>query len=73
MKDDKIIALFFQRDEHAISEVQKHYGAGCYGIAKKFLDLPEDCEEWWARGRSPSIEANTRHRHSGPWRALTMY
>lgn len=45
MKDDKIIALFFQRDEQAISEVQKHYGAGCYGIAKKFLDLPEDCEE----------------------------
>lgn len=64
MKDDKIIALFFQRDEQAISEVQRQYGAGCYRIAKKLLDLREDCEECvnetWVRAWSaiPPLRPN---------------
>ena len=45
MKDEKIIELFFSRDEAAIEETQKKYGGLCRYIASNFLALPEDREE----------------------------
>ena len=45
MKDDKIIELFYARDENAIAETQKKYGALCLCIASEILALREDAEE----------------------------
>ena len=33
MEDSKIIELYFQRDEQAISETDRKYGALCHTIA----------------------------------------
>ena len=45
MNDEKIIELYFSRDESAIDETQKKYGGLCRYIASNFLALPEDREE----------------------------
>lgn len=45
MKDEKIIELFFARDESAIAETQKKYGALCLYVASSILTLREDAEE----------------------------
>ena len=45
MKDEKIIELFFARDEEAIKETEKKYGALCHHIAENFLCMHEDREE----------------------------
>ena len=45
MKDEKIIELFFSRDERALEEVDKKYGDLIYYIASNFLALKEDREE----------------------------
>lgn len=45
MDDRKIIDLFFARDENAIAEVEKKYGALCRYIASNILDSREDVEE----------------------------
>ena len=45
MKDEKIIELFFARDENAIKETEKKYGALCHHIAENFLCIHEDREE----------------------------
>lgn len=45
MKDEKIIELFFSRDEQALEEVDKKYGDLIYYIASNFLALREDREE----------------------------
>ena len=45
MKDNEIIELYFQRDERAISETQKKYGAYCKSIAKNILSDNFDVEE----------------------------
>ena len=45
MNDEKIIELFFSRDESALDETQKKYGGLCRYIASNFLALPEDREE----------------------------
>lgn len=45
MKDEKIIELYFARDEEAIKETQKKYGDLCAYIASNFLCLREDREE----------------------------
>ncbi|MBR4034782.1 MAG: sigma-70 family RNA polymerase sigma factor [Clostridia bacterium] len=45
MKDEKIIELYFSRDEDAIKETEKKYGALCRYIASNFLSLREDREE----------------------------
>ncbi|MBQ4141510.1 MAG: sigma-70 family RNA polymerase sigma factor [Clostridia bacterium] len=45
MKDEKIIELFFARDEEAIRETQNKYGNLCLYIAANFLALREDREE----------------------------
>ena len=45
MEDQGIVALFFDRSEQAIAEVDKKYGAYCYSIAYNILSSKEDSEE----------------------------
>lgn len=45
MEDEKIIELFFARDERAISETRKKYNNYCYQIAYNILYNNEDCNE----------------------------
>lgn len=45
MDDGAIIALYWSRDEGAIAETQKKYGAYCRTIALNILGSAEDAEE----------------------------
>ncbi len=45
MDDNEIIALYFDRDEAAITETQQKYGAYCRTIADNILRSAEDTEE----------------------------
>lgn len=45
MDDNQIIDLYFQRDERAITETQRKYGAYCYRVAYNILMSAEDSEE----------------------------
>lgn len=45
MIDQAIIALFEQRDEQAISESEKQYGALCRSVARDITGSNEDAEE----------------------------
>lgn len=45
MNDGAIIALYWSRDEGAITETQKKYGAYCRTIAMNILGSAEDAEE----------------------------
>lgn len=45
MEDDKIIALYFDRDEQAIRETDIKYGRLCHNVAQNILNDPEDSEE----------------------------
>lgn len=45
MEDDKIIALYFDRDESAIAETKTKYGGYLTSVAYNILRSPEDSEE----------------------------
>ena len=45
MTDEKIIELFWSRDERAIKEAEKKYKELCYYVASHILATKEDCEE----------------------------
>jgi len=45
MTDEKIIELFFDRNEQAIRESTFAYGAYCHSIAAGILPSPQDAEE----------------------------
>lgn len=45
MDDQKIIGLFFQRDERAVEAASNKYGSYCRRIALNILSVPEDVEE----------------------------
>lgn len=45
MDDQKIIELFFARDEKALKECEQIYGRYCEAIAKNLLGNDEDAEE----------------------------
>ncbi len=45
MEDNKIIDLYWQRDESAIEETQKKYDGYCYSIAYHILSNSEDSRE----------------------------
>ena len=45
MDDSKLLALFWNRDENAICEVDVKYGSYCRKIAMNILSLHEDAEE----------------------------
>lgn len=45
MEDEKIIELFLHRNESALTEISKKYGALLFGVAKKLLENETDAEE----------------------------
>jgi RNA polymerase sigma-70 factor (ECF subfamily) len=45
MEDTQIIALYWNRDEHAISETAEKYGRYCHSVAYGILQNNEDSEE----------------------------
>ena len=45
MTDNKILDLYWGRDETAITESDKQYGKYCYSIAYRILSSHEDSEE----------------------------
>lgn len=45
MEDDKIIDLYFERDENAIRETEQKYGKYCHTVAYNILHSREDAEE----------------------------
>ena len=45
MEDSMIIALYFARDEQAITETDKKYGGYCRTVARNILNSHEDSEE----------------------------
>ncbi|MBE6578774.1 MAG: hypothetical protein E7651_03085 [Ruminococcaceae bacterium] len=45
MNDEKIIALFFERAEQAIAELDRKYGAACRSVSFHILGNREDAEE----------------------------
>ena len=45
MEDSGIIALYWQRDQRAISETDSKYGLFCRSLAQRILSSREDAEE----------------------------
>ena len=45
MEDSEIVELYWRRDESAIRETEKKYGALCRGVARSILNTAEDAEE----------------------------
>ena len=45
MEDERIVALYWERNEDAIRETETKYGKYCYSIAYNILHSPEDSEE----------------------------
>jgi RNA polymerase sigma-70 factor (ECF subfamily) len=45
MQDEKIIELFFERDEKALNETEAKYGNFCRTVASNILSMREDREE----------------------------
>ena len=45
MEDDRIIELYWQRNEAAIAETQNKYGHYCYSIANNILRNNEEAED----------------------------
>jgi RNA polymerase sigma-70 factor (ECF subfamily) len=45
MEDDRIISLYWQRDERAIRETETKYGRYCYTVAYNILHSHEDADE----------------------------
>lgn len=45
MDDERIMELFFARDESAIEQTRAKYGAKCYSVAYGILKNKEDAEE----------------------------
>ena len=42
MEDGEIIELYWRRDEAAIAQSEKKYGAYCRAVICRILQLPED-------------------------------
>ncbi len=45
MEDSEIVALYWARDQRAITESADKYGAYCASVARNILESPEDAEE----------------------------
>lgn len=45
MEDELILDLYFARDERAVAETDKKYGAYCYSLANNILACRQDAEE----------------------------
>ena len=69
MQDSEIIALYWQRDEAAIAETSRKYGAYCFRIAGNILTAKEDAEECVnaAYHRAWNAIPPERPEHLGAW------
>jgi len=45
MKDERIVEMYWERNEDAIRETEKKYGDYCHYLAENFLSSREDREE----------------------------
>ena len=45
MEDERIVMLYWERDENAIKESDIKYGKYCYSVAYNILHSPEDSDE----------------------------
>ena len=45
LRDEQIIELYWARDQRAIAETERSYGALCRGLARRILRSAEDAEE----------------------------
>jgi RNA polymerase sigma-70 factor (ECF subfamily) len=45
MEDSRIVDLYWERSEHAITETASKYGKYCYAIAHNILQNAEDADE----------------------------
>ena len=45
MDDERIITLYWERDESAVRETEKKYGKYCYAVAYNILHSQEDSNE----------------------------
>ena len=45
MEDTKILDLYFARDEQAVKETDRKYGAYCFSLANSILQNKQDAEE----------------------------
>ena len=45
MEDNRIVELFWQRDEQALAETETKYGSYCRGLAFRVLNNRQDAEE----------------------------
>ena len=86
MEDEKIIELYFARDEQAVAETDRKYGAYCFTLASSILNNRENAEEtvsdtylktWHAiPPKKPSVlkmflAKITRNLAFSRWRSLT--
>ena len=69
MEDREIIDLYWRREETAISETDRKYGALCRAIARNVLDSREDAEECVndAYHRAWTSMPPQRPDHLGAW------
>ena len=47
MEDTQIIALYFARDERALTETTQKYSGLCCSCGRRILGSPQDAEECW--------------------------
>ena len=66
MQDSEIIALYWQRDEAAIAETSRKYGAYCFRIAGNILTAKEECVND-AYHRAWNAIPPERPEHLGAW------
>ena len=50
LTDEKIIELFFERNDRAVNEIQTKYGKLCFTVAMNILGDREDAEECGVEG-----------------------
>ena len=72
MEDQAIIALYWQRDEYAITESETKYGAYCNTIAGNILHSPEDSAEcvndtFYCEQINDSVACNLYHCENEEW------
>ena len=62
MEDNRIIDLYWAREEQALTETERKYGGYCRTIARNILKIHEDAEE--------CVSDLERHAAQAPLRAF---
>ena len=76
MEDEKIIDLYWNRDQGAIRHTEEKYGSYCGRIAKNILLNKEDCEECvndtWLRVWTDTGNCIRQKEEKGKWSLFLM-